>query len=162
MTVTHEEVTRYFMTIPEAVSLVLQASGMAKGGEVFVLDMGKPVKIIDMAREMIELAGKSYRDEEHPEGDIEIKVVGLRPGEKLYEELLVSNEPLPTKHPRIMHQKEISLPMDALMERMEKLDAACHALNVPAIVQALQSPATAYTPKGNISDVVWNEKAGAA
>ncbi|MCQ2444442.1 MAG: polysaccharide biosynthesis protein [Mailhella sp.] len=162
VTVTHAEVTRYFMTIPEAVSLVLQASGMAKGGEVFVLDMGKPVKIIDMAREMIELAGKTARMPGSEIGDIEIKVVGLRPGEKLYEELLVSDNPLPTQHPRIMHQKETSLPMDELMDFLSTLDAECEARNVLAITEALKRPATAYQPKAGPSDVVWTEKKASA
>ncbi|HEY9268574.1 MAG TPA: nucleoside-diphosphate sugar epimerase/dehydratase, partial [Methylotenera sp.] len=106
LTVTHEEVTRYFMTIPEAAQLVLQAGAMAHGGDVFVLDMGQPVKIVDLARRMAQLSGLSVRDESNPAGDIEIKVVGLRPGEKLYEELLIGENPEPTAHPRIMKAHE--------------------------------------------------------
>ncbi len=106
LTVTHEEVTRYFMTIPEAAQLVLQAGAMAHGGDVFVLDMGQPVKITDLARRMAQLSGLSVRDERNPTGDIEIKVVGLRPGEKLYEELLIGENPEPTAHPRIMKAHE--------------------------------------------------------
>ncbi|NMM81595.1 polysaccharide biosynthesis protein [Acidovorax sp. SRB_14] len=106
LTVTHEEVTRYFMTIPEAAQLVLQAGAMAHGGDVFVLDMGQPVKIMDLARRMAQLSGLSVRDEHNPDGDIEIKVVGLRPGEKLYEELLIGDNPEATAHPRIMKAHE--------------------------------------------------------
>ena len=106
LTVTHEEVTRYFMTIPEAAQLVLQAGAMAHGGDVFVLDMGQPVKIVDLARRMAQLSGLSVRDEGNPAGDIEIKVVGLRPGEKLYEELLIGENPEGTAHPRIMKAHE--------------------------------------------------------
>ena len=106
LTVTHEEVTRYFMTIPEAAQLVLQAGAMAQGGDVFVLDMGQPVKIMDLARRMAQLSGLSVRDESNPAGDIEIKVVGLRPGEKLYEELLIGDNPEATAHPRIMKAHE--------------------------------------------------------
>ncbi len=112
VTVTHEEITRYFMTIPEAALLVIQAGAMAQGGEVFVLDMGEPVKIVDLARRMIELSGLSVRDENNPAGDIEIKVVGLRPAEKLYEELLIGGNPETTSHSRIMkaHDGYLNLP----------------------------------------------------
>ncbi|WP_431796728.1 nucleoside-diphosphate sugar epimerase/dehydratase [Cupriavidus metallidurans] len=106
LTVTHEEVTRYFMTIPEAAQLVLQAGAMAQGGEVFVLDMGQPVKIMDLAKRMIQLSGLSIRDERNPDGDIEIRVTGLRPGEKLYEELLIGDNPETTAHERIMMARE--------------------------------------------------------
>lgn len=106
LTVTHVDVTRYFMTIPEAAQLVLQAGAMAKGGDVFVLEMGQPVKILDLARRMAQLSGLSLRDEENPEGDIEIEVTGLRPGEKLYEELLIGTNPEGTAHERIMKARE--------------------------------------------------------
>jgi len=106
LTVTHEEVTRYFMTIPEAAQLVLQAGAMANGGEVFVLDMGQPVRIMDLARRMVQLSGLTVRDESNPAGDIEICVTGLRPGEKLYEELLIGDNPEPTAHERIMKARE--------------------------------------------------------
>ncbi|MBH2020105.1 MAG: polysaccharide biosynthesis protein [Burkholderiales bacterium] len=106
LTVTHPEVTRYFMTIPEAAQLVLQAGAMARGGDVFVLDMGSPLKIVDLARRMAQLSGLSLRDENNPEGDIEIKITGLRPGEKLYEELLIGDNPEPTAHQRIMKAHE--------------------------------------------------------
>ena len=106
ITITHPEITRYFMTIPEAAQLVVQSAGLAQGGEVFVLDMGEPVKIYDLARNMISLSGLRVCDEGNPDGDIEIKIVGLRPGEKLYEELLIGNNPMPTGHERIMKANE--------------------------------------------------------
>ena len=106
LTVTHPEVTRYFMTIPEAAQLVLQAGAMAQGGDVFVLDMGEPLKIVDLARRMVQLSGLSLRDQDHPDGDVEIKITGLRPGEKLYEELLIGDNPEGTAHERIMKARE--------------------------------------------------------
>jgi FlaA1/EpsC-like NDP-sugar epimerase len=121
VTITHRDITRYFMTIPEAAQLVLQAGIMAQGGEVFVLDMGQPVRVYDLARNMIELSGLSIRSPESPEGDIEIDIVGLRPGEKLYEELLIGNDPITTAHPRIMMANEAFLPWDKLGHRLEEL-----------------------------------------
>jgi FlaA1/EpsC-like NDP-sugar epimerase len=106
ITVTHKDVTRYFMTIPEAALLVIQAGGLAQGGEVFVLDMGKSVRIMDLARTMIQLSGLIVRDEDTPDGDIEITEVGLRPGEKLFEELIIGNNPEATQHKRIMKAHE--------------------------------------------------------
>jgi FlaA1/EpsC-like NDP-sugar epimerase len=114
VTVTHEEITRFFMSIPEATQLVLQASAMARNGEVFVLDMGEPVKIADLARSMISLSGLAVRDRENPHGDIEIRFVGLRPGEKLYEELFVGEETLETTHPRIRMARERTIPMEQI------------------------------------------------
>jgi FlaA1/EpsC-like NDP-sugar epimerase len=122
ITITHEDITRYFMTIPEAAQLVIQAGAMAVGGEVFVLDMGDPVKIVDLARRMIELTGLSLRDEANPDGDIEIEIVGLRPGEKLYEELLIGDNPEETGHMRIMKANERSLVWHELSGLLEKLD----------------------------------------
>jgi FlaA1/EpsC-like NDP-sugar epimerase len=126
VTVTHRDVTRFFMTIPEASQLVIQAGAMAKGGEVFVLDMGKPVRIIELARTMINLSGLTVRDEDHPDGDIEIAEVGLRNGEKLYEELLIGDDPKPTSHSRIMQAREamiewglLSTKLDALRDAMD-------------------------------------------
>ncbi len=106
VTVTHPEVERYFMTIPEAAQLVIQASAMAQGGDVFLLDMGEPVRILDLARRMIRLSGLEVRDEDHPEGDIEIRFTGLRSGEKLREELLIGSDDLPTEHPMIRRARE--------------------------------------------------------
>jgi FlaA1/EpsC-like NDP-sugar epimerase len=121
ITITHPDITRYFMIIPEAVNLVLHASAMATGGEVFVLDMGEPVRIYDMARNMIQLSGLTVRDASRPDGDIEIKAIGLRPGEKLYEELLIGDNPMPTDHPRIMKALEPSLPWPLLRAQLEQL-----------------------------------------
>lgn len=121
ITVTHPDITRYFMTIPEAAQLVVQAGAMASGGEVFVLDMGEPVRIVDLAQKMIDLSGMTLRDDEHPDGDIAIEVTGLRPGEKLYEELLIGNNPTGTDHPRIMMAMEPIMEWDALAPRLEAL-----------------------------------------
>jgi FlaA1/EpsC-like NDP-sugar epimerase len=121
ITITDAEITRYFMTIPEAAQLVIQAGAMASGGEVFVLDMGDPVKIIDLAHRMIELSGLTVRDPVSNEGDIEIKVVGLRPGEKLYEELLIGDNPEPTSHTRILKANEHFLPWGKLEQELETL-----------------------------------------
>ncbi|WP_288986337.1 nucleoside-diphosphate sugar epimerase/dehydratase [uncultured Sphingopyxis sp.] len=122
LTLTHREITRYFMTIPEAAQLVIQASAMAKGGEVFVLDMGEPVRIADLARAMVRLSGLNIRDADHPDGDIEIVETGLRPGEKLYEELLIGNNPEPTNHPRIMRARERLLQWSELDAMLKELD----------------------------------------
>jgi FlaA1/EpsC-like NDP-sugar epimerase len=122
ITVTHPDIIRYFMTIPEAVELVIQAGNMASGGEVFVLDMGDPVKITDLARKMIYLSGFTVRDLDNPHGDIEIKYTGLRPGEKLYEELLIGDNPSSTEHERIMKANEKYLPLDSLKPKLELLN----------------------------------------
>lgn len=122
ITLTHLEVTRYFMTIPEAAQLVIQAGAMATGGDVFVLDMGQPVKIAQLARHMIELSGLEVKDEQNPEGDIAIEVTGLRPGEKLYEELLIGENPNPTSHPRILKAHEEFLPLEQLKTHLEGLE----------------------------------------
>lgn len=118
VTVTHADITRYFMTIPEAAQLVIQAGAMAHGGEVFVLDMGEPVKIIDLARQMIELSGLSVRDDANPTGDIAIEVIGLRPAEKLYEELLIGDNPESTLHARIMKARDGFLPLKLLHNKL--------------------------------------------
>lgn len=127
LTVTHAEVTRYFMTIPEAAQLVLQAGAMATGGEVFVLDMGEPVRILDLAHRMVELSGLSVRDAAHPHGDIEIAITGLRPGEKLYEELLIGENPVSTSHPRIMKAHESCLTWLELLPQLQRLQGAAEA-----------------------------------
>lgn len=121
VTITDMAVTRYFMTIPEAAQLVIQASSMAVGGEVFVLDMGEPVKIIDLAKRMIQLSGLSIKSEENPSGDIEIKVIGLRPGEKLYEELLIGNNPSKTEHIKILKANEVFMNIKLMEEIVEKI-----------------------------------------
>jgi FlaA1/EpsC-like NDP-sugar epimerase len=138
LTVTHPEVTRYFMTIPEAAQLVLQAGAMAQGGDVFVLDMGEPVRIMDLAQRMVQLSGLTLRDAGHPEGDIDIIITGLRPGEKLYEELLIGDKPERTAHPRIMKAHEDHLPWDELAEQLRRLQQAAVAQDLPAIKAVLQ------------------------
>lgn len=139
LTVTHPEVTRYFMTIPEAVQLVLQASAMASGGEVFVLEMGDPVKIIDLARRLVELSGLQVRDEQHPDGDIEFSIVGLRPGEKLYEELLIGDNPTQTEHPRIMKAHEEFMAWPELSAQLQLLEQAASAHDEAAIRSVLKT-----------------------
>lgn len=125
VTVTHPEVTRYFMTIPEAAQLVLQASAMAGGGEVFVLDMGAPVKILDLAKRLIQLSGHKYSDKPESEDSIEVRITGLRPGEKLYEELLIGAKVLPSKHPRVMRALERHIPINELEPTLDELNSAC-------------------------------------
>ncbi|WP_375248857.1 polysaccharide biosynthesis protein [Sphingomonas sp.] len=121
VTLTHAEMTRYFMTIPEAAQLVIQAGAMATGGDLFVLDMGEPVRIIDLARNMISLSGLTLKDDTHPDGDIEIRIVGLRPGEKLYEELLIGDNPQPSPHPRIMRAREDFIEQSKLRGMLEAM-----------------------------------------
>ena len=147
VTLTHAEVTRYFMTIPEAAELVVQAGAMASGGEVFVLDMGESVRIIDLAYRMVELSGMRVRDAACPDGEIEIKVTGLRPGEKLYEELLIGNNPQPTAHPRVMKASEALLPWPALEGELAALDAAMTAGDMATVRGMLQRLA-GYAPTG--------------
>jgi FlaA1/EpsC-like NDP-sugar epimerase len=152
ITLTDPEVTRFFMTIPEAAQLVIQAGAMAKGGDVFVLDMGESVRIGDLARRMVELSGLSVRDEENPDGDIEIQVTGLRPGEKLYEELLIGDNPQPTAHPRIMKAHEKFLPWPLLEQKLTVLSAALDANDVPAIRHLLEAVVSGYQPADEIVD----------
>lgn len=140
VTLTHRDVTRYFMTIPEASQLVIQAGAMAKGGEVFVLDMGEPVRIIDLARSMIQLSGMTIRDEDNPDGDIEIQEIGLRRGEKLYEELLIGDNPEATIHERIMKANEIMMPwaeLEVALDRMGALLAEGDAASAIALLLEL-------------------------
>ena len=146
LTVTHAEVTRYFMTIPEAAQLVLQAGAMGRGGDVFVLDMGEPVKIMDLARRMVQLSGLALRDSAHPTGDIEIVVTGLRTGEKLYEELLIGDNPEPTEHPRIMKAREPFLPWSQLQQELAALESAAAQNNVTTIKTFLLRHVQGYQP----------------
>jgi FlaA1/EpsC-like NDP-sugar epimerase len=163
ITLTDERMTRYFMTIPEAAQLVIQAATMAKGGEVFVLDMGQPVKILDLAKRMVELSGLSVLDSNNPMGDIEIQVTGLRPGEKLYEELLIGDNPLRTSHPRIMKAHEEFLPWDELERKLNILNVALESNNVPLVRTLLKELVPGYQPESEVVDWVWmeNEKASA-
>jgi FlaA1/EpsC-like NDP-sugar epimerase len=146
LTVTHADVTRYFMTIPEAAQLVLQAGAMAAGGDVFVLDMGEPVKIMDLARRMVQLSGLSVRDEVNPVGDIEIAITGLRPGEKLYEELLIGDNPERTVHPRIMKAHEPFIPWTQLAGDLQSLEVAAQQDDLAAIHAFLLQHVHGYQP----------------
>ena len=157
ITLTHADVTRYFMTIPEAAQLVIQAGAMASGGDVYVLDMGQPVKISDLARRMVVLSGLTIRDEEHPNGDIEIQVKGLRPGEKLYEELLIGENPLPTHHTRIMKAHEEFLFWDELHDNLQALSLALDLNDVPDIRHILKYLVPGYQPDVDVVDWVWME-----
>jgi FlaA1/EpsC-like NDP-sugar epimerase len=149
ITLTHPEVTRYFMTIPEAAQLVIQASAMAEGGDVFVLDMGEPVRIYDLAVKMVYLSGLLVKDEVHPHGDIEIKVTGLRPGEKLYEELLIGDDPQSTLHPKIMKAHEEFLSWDELQQELEKLNLALVTCDAKLIREMLKKLVPGYQPNGD-------------
>jgi FlaA1/EpsC-like NDP-sugar epimerase len=149
ITLTHPEVTRYFMTIPEAAQLVIQASAMADGGDVFVLDMGESVRIYDLAVRMIYLSGLLVKDDAHPHGDIEIQVTGLRPGEKLYEELLIGDNPQPTTHPKIMKAHEEFLPWDDLQEELEKLNVALDSSDIKLIIGMLKKLVPGYRPSSD-------------
>nr|WP_255534241.1 nucleoside-diphosphate sugar epimerase/dehydratase [Polynucleobacter sp. AP-Feld-500C-C5] len=149
ITLTHPEVTRYFMTIPEASQLVIQASAMATGGDVFVLNMGEPVRIYDLAVRMIFLSGLMVKDEANPRGDIEIKITGMRPGEKLYEELLIGDNPQPTTHPKIMKAHEEFISWDDLEKELEKLDFAMQKDDHGLIHEVLKRLVPGYLPEIN-------------
>ena len=142
------------MTAPEAAELVVQASAMSQGGEVFVLDMGEPVRIRDLAVNMIELAGHSVRDNENPAGDIDIIETGLRPGEKLYEELLIDSQPLPTQHPRIRKAKERWVPLKLLKSRLEHIQALVDAQQRIELVAALAEMVPEFCKTDAIADCV--------
>ncbi len=146
ITLTDNGITRYFMTIPEAAELVVQAGAMAQGGEVFVLDMGEPVRIRDLAERMIELSGLRLRDEHTPDGDIEIRVTGLRPGEKLYEELLIGDNPEPTPHERIMKANELMVPMEQLAPQLAAIENAIAENDVDRLVALLRETVEQYQP----------------
>jgi FlaA1/EpsC-like NDP-sugar epimerase len=157
ITLTHADITRYFMTIPEAAQLVIQAGSMGQGGEVYVLDMGQPVKIIDLARRMVHLSGLELRDNAHPDGDIAIEIVGLRPGEKLYEELLIGENVEGTSHPLIMRAYEHELPWDVLCERLLQLDDACHTFDYEKVLALLGSVVQEYEPARHASgELLWH------
>jgi FlaA1/EpsC-like NDP-sugar epimerase len=158
ITLTHPEITRYFMTVPEAAQLVIQAGAMAKGGDVFVLDMGESVKIMDLARRMIELSGLTLRDDQNPDGDIGIEVTGLRPGEKLYEELLIGDNPKPTSHPRIMKAHEDFIAWSDLEARLSSLEVALNVNDVSLIRAMMQQLVPGYTPSDAIVDWVYMEQ----
>ena len=154
VTITHADITRYFMTIPEAAQLVLQAGAMGAGGDVFVLDMGEPVRIQDLARNMIELSGLSVRDADNPDGEIEIKVVGLRRGEKLYEELLIGDNPTPTEHARILRARESFLPWSELKAYLAMLEAAVEQGDAARARSLLRSVVPEFAPSSDLVDWV--------
>ena len=158
VTVTHPEIFRYFMTIPEASSLVLQAGSMSKGGEVFVLDMGEPVRIADLAEKMIHLMGLTVRDDKNPEGDIEIEFTGLRPAEKLYEELLIGDNVSGTKHPRIMQASEHYISWASLQPMLDRLWDACLRQDCEAARELLLEGVTGYSPTEQVEDLLWRQR----
>jgi len=154
ITLTHPEVTRYFMTIPEAAQLVIQSSAMAIGGDVFVLDMGEPVRIYDLALKMIYLSGLIVKDEKNLNGDIEIKITGLRPGEKLYEELLIGDNPQVTSHLKIMKAHEEFLPWGDLQHELENLNLALDSGDIQLIRNMLKKLVPGYQPNDDVAN--WN------
>jgi len=158
VTVTHKDIIRYFMTIPEAAQLVIQAGALGQGGDVFVLDMGEPVKIVDLAKHMIQLSGLDIQDEENPDGDIEIKITGLRPGEKLYEELLIGDNVTTTSHARIMRAEEDSIPWDQLQMFIDELNfvSRCNS-DASKVRDVLLKVVHGYSPQCGIVDVLANE-----
>jgi FlaA1/EpsC-like NDP-sugar epimerase len=149
VTVTHPEVTRYFMSIREAAQLVIQAGAMAKGGEVFLLDMGKPVKIAELAREIVELSGFTVRDEQNPRGEIEVRFTGLRAGEKLYEELLIGNNPKDTLHPKLKRADEPFVLLGELLNELRLLETALDDHDVTVIHCRLKTLVTGYSNATN-------------
>ncbi|MBX4936290.1 polysaccharide biosynthesis protein [Rhizobium binae] len=155
VTLTHPKITRYFMTISEASQLVIQAGAMAEGGDVFLLDMGEPVRIADLARKMVELSGLTVRDQDNPEGDIELSVTGLRPGEKLYEELLIGDNPETTEHPRIMKAREDFLYWPELSKRLSSLNAALDRNDMVAARATLAELVSGYSSTGEVSDLAF-------
>jgi FlaA1/EpsC-like NDP-sugar epimerase len=157
ITVTHPDIIRYFMTIPEASQLVIQAGAMGKGGDVFVLDMGEPVKITALAQKMIRLSGLTEKTAENPIGDINIEFSGLRPGEKLYEELLIGDNVEGSEHPRIMAANEVHLTWPETHNLLNRLDRACHEFKVEEVISLLLEAPAAFTHESNNPDWVLNQ-----
>lgn len=157
ITVTHPDIIRYFMTIPEASQLVIQAGAMGKGGDVFVLDMGEPVKITALAQKMIRLSGLTEKTTEDPNGDIELAFSGLRPGEKLYEELLIGDDVEGSEHPRIMAANEVHLTWPETHNLLNRLDRACHEFKVEEVISLLLEAPAAFTHENNNPDWVYNQ-----
>ncbi|WP_371877832.1 polysaccharide biosynthesis protein [Pseudomonas chlororaphis] len=158
LTVTHPKITRYFMTIPEAAQLVIQAGSMGQGGDVFVLDMGDSVKIVELAEKMIHLSGLSIRSDRNPHGDIAIEFSGLRPGEKLYEELLIGDSVVATSHPMIMSANEDYLPWDVLKVRLNELLSAIERDDYARVRQLLRDSVSGYAPDGEIVDWIYQQR----
>ncbi|MGP2426604.1 polysaccharide biosynthesis protein [Yersinia sp. 2538 StPb PI] len=155
ITLTHKDIIRYFMTIPEAAQLVIQAGAMGQGGDVFVLDMGDPVKIIDLAKRMVNLSGLSVKSDENPDGDIAIDISGLRPGEKLYEELLIGESVQNTYHPRIMTATEVMLEWDKLNVLLSTIESACNDFDYEYIRSLLLEAPVGFQPTDGICDLAW-------
>ncbi|AYG07311.1 polysaccharide biosynthesis protein [Pseudomonas fluorescens] len=158
LTVTHPKITRYFMTIPEAAQLVIQAGSMGQGGDVFVLDMGEPVRIVELAEKMIHLSGLSVRSDRNPHGDIAIEFTGLRPGEKLYEELLIGDNVVATQHPMIMSANEDHLDWEILKGKLTELLAAVDADDYSRVRQLLRDTVSGYAPDGEIVDWIYQQR----
>jgi len=155
VTVTHPEIIRYFMTIPEAAQLVIQAGSLGEGGDVFVLDMGEPVKIVDLARTMIRLAGLSEKTDDHPDGDIGIEFTGLRPGEKLYEELLIGQNTSGTPHRQILRASEDDLSWAVMEPLLEELDSACESMDCETVRDRMRTFVHGYKPASDLVDLTW-------
>ena len=155
ITLTHEDITRYFMTIPEAAQLVIQAGAMGEGGDVFVLDMGEPVKIYDLARKMVHLTGLEIKNKQNPQGDIEIKITGLRPGEKLYEELLIGEDEKPTRHPRIKAANEVYLDWPEMQALLSELSESAINYDLEKVRTLMLNAPTGFAPTDGICDLVW-------
>lgn len=149
VTVTHPDITRYFMSIPEAVELVIQAGAMAKGGDVFVLEMGEPIRILDLAEKMIHLSGYELRNNKNPSGDIEIKITGLRPGEKLNEELIIGNNVYSTEHPKILKAEEQSMDWKNIEKKILRIKSICEGLDINEAFKVLKSCVDDWTPTSN-------------
>ncbi|WP_442799723.1 polysaccharide biosynthesis protein [Pseudomonas sp. Au-Pse12] len=158
LTVTHPKITRYFMTIPEAAQLVIQAGSMGQGGDVFVLDMGEPVRIVELAEKMIHLSGLSVRSDKNPHGDISVEFTGLRPGEKLYEELLIGENVVATPHPMIMSANEDYLDWEVLKGRIKELLAAVEGDDYPRVRQLLRETVSGYSPDCEIVDWIYQQR----
>ncbi|MBF0218633.1 MAG: polysaccharide biosynthesis protein [Gammaproteobacteria bacterium] len=158
VTVTDARIIRYFMTIPEAAELVIQAGAMGEGGDVFVLDMGEPGRILDLARRMIRLSGYEVRDENHPDGDVEIRITGLRPGEKLYEELLIGDNVVPTRHPKIMRAHEEVIPWPELFPLLTELEQQSRRGNYGVVRQILHRSVAGYDPQCGIEDLIYQQQ----
>jgi FlaA1/EpsC-like NDP-sugar epimerase len=162
ITVTHPEVTRYFMTIPEAAQLVLQASAMGLGGDVFVLDMGEPIRILDLAHRMVRLSGYNVRDEENPQGEIDVEFSGLRPGEKLYEELMLGDNVAGTGHPMIMRAEDEYPTLVQLQSWLEQLDDYCDQMDCDSIKSVLMAAVSGFHEHDQVHDHLWKKQRAVA
>ena len=158
VTITHPEITRFFMTIQEASQLVIQAGAMAKGGEIFILDMGKPVKIKELAQRMIELSGLTVRDEDHPHGEIEIMYTGLLPGEKLYEELLIGNNQSPTEHRKIINANENFISWSNFQSIVDLLKKAINHGDIDLVIALMKKNGIDYSVNNLVVDFMYDER----